>query len=68
LFVVTTNTSSFIETSRVTRTTEPELLLPKLENRYKVKSIYPFITILYFMAKFVEMDERIKFKDQSEER
>jgi hypothetical protein len=36
--------------------TEPELLLPQLVNRYSVKSIYPLITILYFMAKFVEMD------------
>jgi hypothetical protein len=34
--------------------TEPGLLLPKLVNRYK-KPIYPIITILYFMKKFVEM-------------
>jgi hypothetical protein len=39
----------------------------KISNQIQVKSIYPFITILYFMAKFVEMDERIKFKDQTEE-
>jgi len=31
-------------------------LLPQLVNRYSVKSIYPLITILYFMVKFVEMD------------
>jgi len=40
----------------------------KISNQIQVKSIYPLITILYFMAKFVEMDERIKFKDQTEEK
>jgi len=34
----------------------------------QVKSIYPSITILFFMAKVVEMDERTKFKDQTEEK
>ena len=48
--------------------TEPELLLPKLVNRCKVKTIYRVIAILYFTAKFVEMDDRTKFKDQTEEK
>jgi hypothetical protein len=48
--------------------TEPELLLPKVVNRCKAKTIYPVIVILYFMTKFVEMDDRTKFKDQTEEK
>jgi hypothetical protein len=48
--------------------TEPELLLPNLVNRCKAKTIYPVIAILYFTAKFDEMDDRTKFKDQTEEK
>jgi hypothetical protein len=48
--------------------TEAELLLPQLVNRCQAKTIYPFITTLYFIAKFVEMDDRTKFKDQTEEK
>ena len=48
--------------------TEPELLLPQVVNRCKAKTIYPVIAILYFMTKFVEMDDGTKFKDQTEEK
>ena len=48
--------------------TEPELLLPKLVNRCKAKAIYPVIAVLCFTAKFVEMDDRTKFKVQTEEK
>ena len=40
----------------------------KISKQMDVKYIYPFIAILYIMGKFVEMDEKIKFKDQTEEK
>jgi hypothetical protein len=43
-------------------------LLPKVVNRCKAKAIYPVIAVLCFTAKFVEMDDRTKFKDQTEEK
>ena len=43
-------------------------MLPKVVNRCKAKAIYPVIAVLCFTAKFVEMDDRTKFKDQTEEK
>jgi len=46
-------------------------LLPKVVNRCKAKAIYPVIAVLCFTARFVEMDDmddRTKFKDQTEEK
>ena|GEM_PF-3427497 len=46
-------------------------MLPKVVNRCKAKAIYPVIAVLCFTARFVEMDDmddRTKFKDQTEEK
>jgi hypothetical protein len=38
------------------------MIVTTISKQMQVKSIYPLINILFFMAKFVEMDERKNFK------
>lgn len=68
LETVTTNTSSFLEPLELLEPPNPNMSVTRISKQIHVKSIYPFITILYFMAKFVETDEKIKFKNQTEEK